>query len=290
MPDGLPTDALAGDSLKGLRIGVSVGTSADLDRLGLAETEFRSVLGELVGLVVAAGGTPVYGGSLRQDGYTPFLIERMREYAPPSRPLLNTLAWTEHRKLPLSELADQRQRFGRYAEIVFLSVDGEPVDPAEGRGEDPVPESDPGTTRRALTGMRRYLMRQVDAHLILGGRRGGFLGTLPGLLEEALLALEADLPVYLAAGYGGVTAEIAKALGVPGAPEVPEPSDATPPDPRLLNGLDRLRQFTDAPGWTGLRNGLTAEENQWLAGSRSPREIAGLASRGLAQLGLRRST
>ncbi|MER5937731.1 hypothetical protein ABT121_10470 [Streptomyces sp. NPDC001928] len=94
---------------------------------------------------------------------TPFLIERMREYAPPSR--------------------------------VFLSVDGEPVGPAEGRGEDPVPESDPETARRSLTGMRRYLMRQVDAHLILGGRRGGFQGTLPGLLEEALLALEADLPV-----------------------------------------------------------------------------------------------
>lgn len=184
----------------------------------------------------------------------------------------------------MSELVDQRERFGRYAEIVCLSIDGAPVDPAEGRGEDPVLESDPETARRSLTGMRRHLMRQVDAHLILGGRRGGFLGTLPGLVEETLLALKADLPVYPAAGYGGVTADIAGALGVDGAPDIQGPSDATPPDPRLLDGLGQLRQFTASPDWTGLRNGLTADENERLAGTRSPGEIAELASLGLERL------
>ncbi|MFJ4986979.1 hypothetical protein ACIP9H_24635 [Streptomyces sp. NPDC088732] len=279
MSDELPTDALAGK-----RIGISVATSADLGRLGLAETHFRTVLGELVQLVVAAGGKLAYGGNLRQDGYTFFLIEQMRTYAPSSRPLLNCLAWTEHRRLPLSELELHRQQFGRYGEIVCLSIDGEPVAPSADREEAPAPETDPETRHRALTGMRRYLMRHVDAHLLLGGKRGGFLGTLPGLVEEVSLALEAGLPVYLAAGYGGVTAEIAKTLGLTGAPELPHPSDATPPDPRLLNGLERLRALTDAPTWTGVRNGLTDEENHQLAGSRHPQEIAALASRGLGRL------
>lgn len=284
MPGVPSADVPPTGALKGLRIGISVGASADLDRLGLEETRFRTLLGELARLVVSAGGGLAYGGNLGQGGYTRFLVEQLREHAPSSRPLLNTLAWTEHRKLSLSELADQRERFGRYAEIVCLSIDGDPVDPAEGRGEDPVPDSDPETARRALTGMRRHLMRQVDAHLILGGRRGGFLGTLPGLVEEALLALKADLPVYPAAGYGGVTADIAAALGVDGAPDIPGPSDAAPPDPRLLDGLGRLRQFTASPDWTGLRNGLTADENERLAGSRSPGEIAELASLGLGRL------
>lgn len=279
MSDVLPTDAL-----KGMRIGISVATSADLDRLGLAETQFRTVLGELAQLVVTAGGKLAYGGNLRPDGYTLFLIEQMRQYAPSSRPLLNCLAWTEHRKLPLSELDLHREQFGRYGEIVCLSIDGEPVDPAADRGETPVPETDPEIRHRALTGMRRYLMRHADAHLLLGGKRGGFLGTLPGLVEEALLALEAGLPVYLAAGYGGVTSDIAKTLGLTGAPEVPHPSDATPPDPRFLDGLERLRALTDAPTWAGLHNGLTDEENQQLAGSHYPQEIAALASRGLGRL------
>jgi hypothetical protein len=279
MSDALPTDAL-----KGMRIGISVATSADLDRLGLAETQFRTVLGELAQLVVTAGGKLAYGGNLRPDGYTIFLIEQMRTYAPSSRPLLNCLAWSEHRKLALSELEQHREQFGRYGEIVCLSVDGEPVDPAVGRGEAPEPEPDPEVRHRALTGMRRYLMGRVDAHLLLGGKRGGFRGALPGLVEEALLALEAGLPVYLAAGYGGVTAEIARTLGIDGVPEVPGPSDATPPDPRFLDGLRRLRAVADASTWTGLRNGLTDEENRQLAGSHYPQEIAALASRGLGRL------
>lgn len=282
------SDALPADALKGMRIGISVATSADLERLGLAETQFRTVLGELAQLVVTAGGKLAYGGNLRQGGYTIFLIEQMRTYAPSSRPLLNCLAWTEHRRLPLSELDRQREQFGRYGEIVCLSVDGEPVDPTAGRGEVPVPESDPEIRHRALTGMRRYLMSHVDAHLLLGGKRGGFNGALPGLVEEALLALEAGLPVYLAAGYGGVTAEIAKTLGLGGTPEVPRPSDATPPDPRFLDGLERLQALTHAPTWAGLCNGLTDDENQRLAGSQYPQEIAALASRGLGRL--RRST
>ncbi|MGW4159956.1 hypothetical protein [Streptomyces sp. NPDC004788] len=279
MSDALPTDAL-----KGMRISISVATSADLDRLGLAETQFRTVLGELAQLVVTAGGKLAYGGNLRQDGYTLFLIEQMRTYAPSSRPLLNCLAWTEHRKLSLSELDFHREQFGRYGEIVCLSVDGEPVDPAAGRGEAPAPEADAEIRHRALTGMRRYLMRHADAHLLLGGKRGGFRGALPGLVEEALLALEAGLPIYLAAGYGGVTAEIARALGLGGAPEVPHPSDATPPDPRFVDGLERLRALADAPEWAGLSNGLTDEENRQLAGSHYPQEIAALASRGLGRL------
>lgn len=210
------SDTLPADALKGLRIGISVAPSADLDQLGLNEIQFRTVLGELAQLVVTAGGNLAYGGNLRQGGYTVFLIDQMRTYALSSRPLLNCLAWTEHRGLPLSELDRRREQFGRSGEIVCLSVDGEPVDPAAGRGEDPAPEADPETRRRALTGMRRHLMRHADAHLLLGGKRGGFLGAMPGLVEEALLALRAGLPVYLAAGYGGVTAEIAKSLGIGG--------------------------------------------------------------------------
>jgi SLOG-like protein len=61
---------------------------------------------------------------------------------------------------------------------------------------------DPGKQRRALTGMRRYM------------QRSGFQGEISGLMEEALLAVEAEQPIYLAGGFGGVTADIVSALGV----------------------------------------------------------------------------
>ncbi|MEV7790568.1 hypothetical protein AB0O68_01085 [Streptomyces sp. NPDC087512] len=273
------------DALKGTRIGVSVAPSADLDRLGLAESDFRAVLGELVRIVVPAGGELAYGGNLSPDGYTPFLAERARAYAHGRRALLCCLAWTEHRRLPLSELQRRRDQFGEPAEIVCLDADGTPVDPAAGRGEEPVSAFAPETRQRALTGMRRHLTRHTDAHLFLGGRRSGFAGALPGLMEEAFLALEAGRPVYLAAGYGGVTAEIAHALGVGGAPVVPDPADASPPDPRFLDGLARLRALAEAPARrVPPGNGLTGAETRELAGCRDPHRIAALVARGLGRL------
>ncbi|MFE6759483.1 hypothetical protein ACFVDQ_38800 [Streptomyces sp. NPDC057684] len=278
------SSALSADALRGTRIGVSVGTSADLHALGLDEARFRTALGDLVRLLLSAGGSLAYGGNLRQDGYTGLLLEQVRAVAPMSRPLLNCLAWYEHRATPLSELVARREEFARHGEIVCLSIDGEPVDPAEGRGEEPVPGSDPATRARALTGMRRHLAGRVDGQLLLGGKRGGFLGSLPGLLEEALLALEADRPCYLAAGFGGVTADIARTLGVDTAPDVPRPSDAASPDPRLGDGVRRLRALMDEPGRTDLHNGLTAEENRALAGTRSPLEIVSLTAVGVERL------
>lgn len=276
--------ALPPGGLKGLRIGVSVAPSADLDRLGLTEARFRAVLGELARSVVTADGRLAYGGNLSEDGYTAFLAGQAHLHAPGSRPLLACVPFSEHRSLPLPELAGRLDRFARQAEIVCLDADGSPVDATTGRGAAPEPVTDPRVRHRALTGMRRHLMRRVDAHLLLGGRRGGFQGALPGLVEEALLALEAGLPVYPAAGYGGVTADIAKALGIDGAPHLPDPSDATPPDPRLLDGLARLRALADAAARRNSGNGLTDEENRRLAGSRDPGEITALAARGLARL------
>ncbi|MGW6153693.1 hypothetical protein ACWFRM_11240 [Streptomyces sp. NPDC055144] len=277
--------ALPADALQGKRIGVSVGTSADLHALGLDEARFRTALGELVRLLLSAGGSLAYGGNLRQDGYTGLLLEEVRAVAPTSRPLLNCLAWYEHRATPLPELGARREEFARHGEIICLSVDGEPVDPTEGRGEEPVPESDPATRARALTGMRRHLARRVDAQLLLGGKRGGFVGSLPGLLEEALQALEAERPCYLAAGFGGVTADIARTLGVDGSLDITPPSDATSPDPRLHDGLQKLRSLVDDEhGRTRMHNGLTGEENRSLAGTRSPLEIASLTAMGLERL------
>ncbi|MFF9607753.1 hypothetical protein ACF1GY_36765 [Streptomyces sp. NPDC014684] len=287
------TTALPADALKGTRIGVSVGTSSDLPSLGLDEGRFRTALGELVRLLLSAGASLAYGGNLREDGYTGLLLDQVREVTPASRPLLHCLAWYEHRAAPLSELAARREEFAHHGEVVCLSIDGEPVDPVEGRGEEPVPESDPATRARALTGMRRHLAARVDGQLLLGGKRDGFLGSLPGLLEEALLALEAGRPCYLAAGFGGVTADIARTLGAEAAPDAPRAPDTASPgpdlDPRLVDGLQRLRALMYQPGRTGhlpkgLTNGLTTQENHVLTGTRSPLEIASLTAVGIERL------
>src|SRR3989442_1041940 len=100
---------LPGEALRGTNVGISVSESVDLERLGLVETHFRLALGEIARTVLVSGGTLAYGGHLLPGGYTTFLMKELQKYGRRDSPLLLCLAWQEHRKLALSELARRRE-------------------------------------------------------------------------------------------------------------------------------------------------------------------------------------
>jgi hypothetical protein len=103
-------------------------------------------------------------------------------------------------------------------------------------------------------------------------------------MQEALLALEAHQPVYLAGGFGGVTVDIARALRVDDGSWLPSETAAPDEDRRLTAGYARLQASAQAPEWAGLQNGLSDGENQRLAVSHRPSDIATLVSLGLGRL------
>lgn len=279
---------LPGDALNGKWLGVSASDSYDLERLGLFEAHPRLALGEISRAVVVAGGGLIYGGHLHQEGYTEFMRSELERYARRDRPLLVCLAWSVHRAASLSDLMQFQRGLGLLGRMVCLDLTGAEVDPFVDRSEAPVTDISPAERRQALTAMRRYMCHRQDGRVLIGGRREGFEGELPGLMEEALLTLEAGQPLYLAGGFGGVTLDIARALGVDdGWLPLLEPINM---DPRYAAGYARLVELARSPEWTGLGNGLSAEENRLLATSHRPGDIASLVSLGLGRLATNRST
>lgn len=272
------------EALRELRVGVSVSESPDLGRLGLLETHFRLALGEIARALLLGGGLLAYGGHLQPEGYTPFLVHEIERWNRRDQPLLVCLAYSVHRGMALSDLAGFEHDLGLLGRMVCLDPDGAEIDRAAGRGEAPVPVEDPGEQRRALTGMRRYMQRHTSARVLLGGKRSGFQGEIPGLMEEALLAVQAGQPIYLAGGFGGVTADIITALGVDDGSWLPPDPSAGPPDPRWSDGYARLAAHAARPDWSGLGNGLDEEENRRLAATHRPSDIAALVSLGLGRL------
>lgn len=268
------------EALRGLAVGISVSETADLSRLGLAETHLRLLLGEVTRTVLLSGGSIVYGGRLDPNGYTAFLWHEVERYVRPNEPLVACLPWSVHRAMAIDSLRAARQELGLNGRLVCLDLEGVPIDPEHGRvGDQPEPV-DPDDVVRGLTAMRRYLAEVTDARLFVGGKREGFQGRMPGVLEEALFAIEAKQPLYLAGGFGGVVGDLVRALGVPGT-EWLAPLPLEEGRPVAADWLSRLPHI-DIDDVVAV-NGLTEKENERLATAYRPSEIASLVAAGLGR-------
>ena len=272
---------LAQDALGGRTVALSVSQSPDLDRLGLTEAHLRLVLGEIARTVVTGGGLLAYGGDLRQGGYTTFLAAELGRHFHREKLIRLYLAWPVHRAMSVERLRATPNELPVAARPIYLDLDGRVVDPLAGRGSDPLTVTEEDQAR-GLSAMRAVMTDECHARVLIGGRRLGYSGRLPGLVEEALLALKARQPLYLAAGFGGTTLGIAGALGM-------DVGWASTPGLPPATGLADLVTLAARPGWRMPSNGLNDDENRRLTSSYRPGEIAALIGLGMGRLGTGRA-
>lgn len=246
--------------------------SADLHRLGLDEQHLRLALGEVARVVIRAGHTLVYGGHLDPEGYTAFLESEMDRYGRTDRPLHLVVGWSEHRRLTLTELGRHKEDLQLKARITYLDAAGVPIAVDVGRGQDPEAVED---VPAALTALRRHLVRETDARVLIGGREHDYQGEMPGIVQEALMAIEAGQPVYFAGGFGGATATIASLVVGLDHRWPPGDHEAVPAP---------VQQTIARSGWTPDGNGLSLAENRRLATTHRPSEVASLVAIGLNRI------
>jgi hypothetical protein len=276
-----PDALLKRDALTGIRIAISASESPDLLRLGLVETHFRLALAEIARSVLISGGKLSYGGHLDPEGYTAMLMRELQRYSRRDKPLRIYLAWHEHRRLSKAEFDRSVEDLGLFGEIVCLDADGNVVRWGEARGDQPEPVSDKSIQGKALSALRAHMAKNETGRVIIGGKRAGFAGKMPGVLEEAIASTSSHQPLYVAGGFGGIAADIAVAMGRLSADWLPATSEPLASDVRA--NLDGLRSTADAiGGWP--HNGLSDKENARLAATYRPSEIAALVSLGLGRL------
>jgi hypothetical protein len=194
------SDLLPANALAGLRIGISVSDSPDLERLGLLETHFRLALGEIARCVVVSGGMLSYAGRIDPSGYTAFLVKELQRFHRRDRPLLVTLALPVHRAPTRQEPQACRTDLGLFGTVECLDQDGNVIASAAAEGSDAaIGLVDSKTAAEALTAMRNRLAGLCHARVLLGGRRTGYSGNMPGLMEEAIQTIEHKKPLYLVA-------------------------------------------------------------------------------------------
>jgi hypothetical protein len=274
---------LAPDALSGLRIAISVSESPDLARLGLVETHFRLALAEIARAVLLSGGKLCYGGHLDPSGYTSMLVQELQRYSRRDKPLRICLAWQEHRKLTEEQFEAVKADLGLYGEIVCLDPDGKHFTWQPRRKGAPDSVTDVSVRQKSLSALRKFIVSQTQGCVLIGGRREGFQGRIPGLVEEATLSIQASQPLYLAGGFGGVTTDIIKAIGLDDGAWLPPRTDSPAGSPRLVSALVELSNLSREAGPDALANGLSDDENRRLAATHRPSEIAALVSLGLGR-------
>lgn len=274
---------LSADALSNKALGISVSESPDLGRLGLMEDHFRLALGEIARTVLVSGGKIFYGGHLQPNGYTTFLMQELQKYGRRNQPLKICLSWSEHRKMSPEEIQVKRQELGLLGEILLLDQEGQRL-PDSYEPEAPELNWDSEIINKSLAGLREFLVRHTHGRILLGGKRYGFQGAMPGLIEEAVISIQCQKPLFLAGGYGGATLSIISSLCPANAEWFPMEYAATDDDTKVADALEVLKDVAQNSNWQLEGNGLDFDENRLLAATYRPSEIAALVGMGLGRM------
>lgn len=226
-------------ALKGRSVALSVSDAPDRARLGLPSREVDRALFSICTVLVRAGAKIVYAGNLDPKGLTfsmfrhltgayaaayeaPFIhivpepvlrgtsFEGLVSALQEGSAIVRTLIHIEDNLLPVRAVEDGL-RIGEGQSRIRLADDAQFSNWLNARiAVDSV---------TAFSLARKAMTNVSDARVLLGGKMGllnhpsdAYLGAMPGIVEEAILALEAGLPCVPLGAFGGAARDVAIAL------------------------------------------------------------------------------
>lgn len=289
-----PMQYLAKDvDLNGKKVAISVSESDDFESLGLGQAILRDLTVELSRHILIAKGRMVYGGDLRQEGYTELFKDLSYQYGQYEKTnsshiyFDNYLAWPITTKLTEDIVAGYAHNRVNLVKVAHAAECEGAVDLS--KFLPPVGDNNLYLWGQSLTKMRETMETVVSARIIVGGRTRGFKGKMAGLLEEFKIARDNHHPIYLVGGFGGIAGMLCAAI----RKEIP--SQAFLEEACKHDYYESLFKYYASKGqsidysWIDniterdLNNGLTTDENNRLFNSTNIMEIVSLVLHGLSK-------
>lgn len=204
------------DKLEDTKIGVSISDPAfsSYESLHLHSGQLTRLAQDLARHLLARSSTLLYGGDLREDGFTQFILDEA--VALKSRLNSDNVHVQNHLAWPLyvpETVIDWKAKYHEVIDTVEHEIPSDIVDEV-----DIYSFIAPNTPEncyiwsRCLTAMRTFSVEMSDARICVGGKLSGYSGSMPGVLEEILIAIETDKPIYLLGAFGGVVKEVCKTI------------------------------------------------------------------------------
>ena len=198
---------------KSIGISISEYESDGYEQYHLNQDELKRFSQVLTRHLLARQYKLIYGGDLRLDGFTQTILDEARilkdRLQSDNIHVFNYLAW------PIF-LDEGRKAFANEYHGIIEQIECDPPEDVVSNIQKLEIAVKPDCTEnkyiwsRSLTNMREQSIQNSDVRILAGGKLTGYLGKIPGLLEEFLIANEQRKPIFLVGGLGGLTELLCK--------------------------------------------------------------------------------
>ncbi|WP_426976848.1 TIR domain-containing protein [Acinetobacter johnsonii] len=198
------------------KIGISISEDGqnDFTNRNTHPDELKRLAQELARHLLVRGNTLIYGGDLRPNGFTEFILEEasiLQNRLPNKKfEVQNHLSWPLHllpntKEWELNHFQVLNQIKYSIPEDIQHKVDNSVF---------LIPEDIEAKYiwSRCLTLMREKSINESDIRICAGGKATGYTGQMPGVLEEFLIAVDNSKPIYLIGGLGGIVKNICDSI------------------------------------------------------------------------------
>lgn len=309
----LTTPLLSQDRpLTGKTLGISMALADNLASIGLSPTHLESAVAEVSQMMLIGGGSLLYAGApgTHVPDLTTAVMDTVSSYTTSVEAYARLGGDHEQHNIhpgdmfslavpcivlgtpaSIKRLSRAANHFARDASIVVLDKNGLKIEDFD---DLPPWQGDSNETAHALHQIRQALPQYCDARLLIGGKTrrqstdnpDGYIGNLPGIVEEALYTLRKGQPLFIAGGFGGAAALLAHELEL--EPDLPVPAEAL----EEIGQCDDYRKAIDEIKglFNSERTGLNPNDLRRLATTQRASELGALAAKGLASLPVQHST
>jgi len=205
------------DELMGVNLGISISDiqSGDFSNIHTHPDQLIRLAQDFARHTLARSATLIFGGDLRKNGFTEFILEeaiilknRLRDQ---TVHIQNHLAWPLH--LEKKELTAWRAKYSQIMDTVEHPI---PYEVSAGISSDvflpPTSTENSYIWSRSLTEMRKNSIAASSVRVCAGGKAQGYKGKMPGVLEEIMIALKSKTPILLLGGCGGIVGDVCQAI------------------------------------------------------------------------------
>lgn len=206
------------DIFKDLRVGISISdcTLSSFSEFHLDSESLKRLSQDIARHLVARECTIIYGGDLRNDGFTNFILDEAlvvnSRVKSEEKKVENHLAWPIYLN-PDEKIKDWREKYF----LVMKTIKNILPDDINKKIDNnkflpPTTVDNKYIWSRSLTSMREISINSSDFRICAGGKLSSYKGKMPGVLEEIIISIEKDKPIFLLGAYGGVVGEVCNTI------------------------------------------------------------------------------